>query len=93
MLAGWPMKITARILALLALPLCLPALAGSPKGGPPQSKYTPSSAQILSESKPAEWRKPDPEDLLVMRLASGRIVMELRSQAAMAEACQPDAPL
>ena len=71
------MRITAKILALLVLLPFLPALAGSPKGSPRQSKYTPSSATILSESKPGEWRRPDPEDLLVMRLASGRIVMEL----------------
>ena len=62
----WRMNITAGILALLALFLCVPALAD-----------TPSFAQILSESKPAEWRKPDPENLLVMRLPMGPIVMEL----------------
>jgi cyclophilin family peptidyl-prolyl cis-trans isomerase len=69
--------LTAEILALLALLLCLPALAGSPKGGPPKGKDTPSFAQILSESKGWEWRRPDPENLLVMRLPSGRVVMEL----------------
>jgi peptidylprolyl isomerase len=44
---------------------------------PPESKDTPSSTQIISESTPSEWRRPDPEDLLVMRLSTGRIVMEL----------------
>ena len=73
------MNITARIFTLLALSLSLSALADSPAGSPSQGKDTPSSAQILSESKPGEWRKPDPEDLLVMRLAAGRIVMELDS--------------
>ncbi|MDE2261563.1 MAG: peptidylprolyl isomerase [Gammaproteobacteria bacterium] len=64
---------TTRILALLALLLCLPpALAGSAKG-----KDTPSVTQILSESRRSEWRRPDPENLLVMRLPSGRVVMEL----------------
>jgi cyclophilin family peptidyl-prolyl cis-trans isomerase len=71
------MRLTTKLLPLLALPLCLPALAGTPEGGPPKGKYTPSFAQILSESKPWEWRKPDPENLLLMRLHSGRIVMEL----------------
>ena len=72
------MKITTRILALLPLLLCLPALAASARGGsPPKIKDTPSFAQILSESKPAEWRRPDPENLLVMRLPMGSIVMEL----------------
>jgi len=71
------MKMTARILAFVASLLCLPALAGSPKGSLSKDGYTPSFAQILSESKPAEWRRPDPENLLVMQLPSGRIVMEL----------------
>jgi peptidylprolyl isomerase len=62
---------------LLALPLCLPAFAGPPTGSPPEGKDTPSLAQILSESKRSEWRRPDPENLLVMRLPSGRVVMEL----------------
>jgi len=65
-------NMTAKILAPVALLLCLPALAASPKG-----KDTPSVTQILSESKPAEWRRPDPENLLVMRLAAGPVVMEL----------------
>jgi cyclophilin family peptidyl-prolyl cis-trans isomerase len=71
------MNITAKILALMALLLCLPAFAGSPKGSPPKGKDTPSFAQILSESKRSEWRRPDAENLLVMRLPSGRVVMEL----------------
>lgn len=62
------MNITARILALLAMLPCFPALAASP---------TPSAAQIIAESKPAEWHRPDPANLLVMRLPAGRVVMEL----------------
>ncbi len=71
------MNITSRILAPLALLLCLPALAGSPSTPPPKGKDSQSIAQILAESKPWEWRKPNPENLLVMRLPSGRVVMEL----------------
>lgn len=71
------MNVTAKMLAPLALLLCLPALAGFVEGSPPKGKDTPSAAQILSESKPWEWRRPDPENLLVMRLPSGRVVMEL----------------
>lgn len=67
----------ARVLALLALLLCPPVLADSPKGSPPTSRDTPSLAQILSASKPWEWRRPDPGNLLVMHLPSGRVVMEL----------------
>jgi len=66
------MNMTTRIPAALALLLCLPAIAASPK-----SKDTPSVTQILSESKPREWRRPDPENLLVMHLSSGPVVMEL----------------
>jgi peptidylprolyl isomerase len=71
------MHITTRILALLAFFACLPALADPPGGSPPKGTDTPSFAQILAASKPAEWRRPDPENLLVMRLPSGRVVMEL----------------
>ena len=71
------MRTRTKILALLALPLCLPALADPPKGSPPKARDTPPAAQILSESKRWEWRRPDPENLLVMRLPSGRVVMEL----------------
>lgn len=77
MLFGSPMNMTSRILAPLALLLCLPALADSPKSPPPKGKHTQSVAQILAESKPWEWRRPNPENLLVMRLPSGRVVMEL----------------
>ena len=68
---------TGKLLGLLALLLWLPALAAAPEASQPKSKDTPSFAQILSESKPWEWRRPDPENLLVMRLRSGRVVMEL----------------
>ena len=63
---------TGKIIALLAAFLCLPALAASPK-----DKGTPSLAQILAGSKPSEWRRPNAENLLVMRLPSGPVVMEL----------------
>jgi cyclophilin family peptidyl-prolyl cis-trans isomerase len=66
------MNITTRMLAPLALLLCLPAIAAFPKG-----RDTPSVTQILSASKPQEWRRPDPENLLVMHLSSGSVVMEL----------------
>src|SRR6185437_3418677 len=71
------MKTTARIFASLALLLSLPALAGSPVSSPPRSKDTPSFAQILAESRPWEWHRPDPANLLVMHIPSGRVVMEL----------------
>lgn len=71
------MSIMARLAPLVAALLSLPALAASPAVSPGQGKYTPSASQILSESRPWEWRRPDPDDLLVMRLPSGPVVMEL----------------
>lgn len=71
------MTIKTRILPLLALLLCLPVLAESPTAKSPAGRNTPSVAQILAESKLQEWRRPDPENLLVMRLRSGRVVLEI----------------
>ncbi len=65
------------MLLLPALLLWLPALADPPGSGPPKRQDTPTLAQILTESKAWEWRRADPQDLLVMRLPSGRVVMEL----------------
>jgi cyclophilin family peptidyl-prolyl cis-trans isomerase len=70
-------KVAAKVLALLAVLLCVPTLAASRGASPARDRYTPSAARILAESKPWEWRRPDPENLLVMRLPSGRVVMEL----------------
>lgn len=52
--------------------LALPALAASGKRA-----TTPSASQLLAASKPAEWRTPDPRNLLVMQLATGRVLIEL----------------
>lgn len=48
----------------------LPAIAA-------QDKPTPSTKDILAASKPAEWRTPDPANLLYMQLPAGRVVIEL----------------
>ena len=69
---------TKNVLALIAVLASLPALAAvPPKSSAVKDTYTPSAAQILSDSKPWEWRRPDPDDLLVMNLPSGRVVIEL----------------
>ena len=63
-----------RLITALTLAGCLsilPALATE------QSKPTPSSKTLLAQSKPGEWRHPDPQNLLVMQLATGRVVIEL----------------
>lgn len=42
----------------------------------------PSPAEILEASKPADWRALDPENLLVIELERGRVVVALSSQLA-----------
>lgn len=57
-------------LALVSSLLALPALAE-------QDKPTPTAKEILAKSTPAEWRTPDPQNLLLMQLPTGRVVIEL----------------
>jgi peptidylprolyl isomerase len=57
--------------ALACSLLMLPALAAE------QGKPTPTTKEILAKSAPAEWRRPDPQNLLVMQLPTGRVVIEL----------------
>lgn len=57
-------------LALISSLLALPALAE-------QDQPTPTAKEILAKSTPAEWRTPDPQNLLFMQLPTGRVVIEL----------------
>lgn len=62
------------IIAALALTsglLILPAFAAK------QDKPTPTAKEILGKSTLAEWRTPDPQNLLFMQLPTGRVVIEL----------------
>lgn len=56
--------------ALSASLLALSALAD-------QGKFTPTAQELLARSGPTEWRRPDPDNLLVMQLPTGRVVIEL----------------
>jgi len=38
---------------------------------------TPSRSQLLAKSSPVEWRTPNPDNLLVMQLPTGRVLIEL----------------
>ncbi|MBQ4853266.1 peptidylprolyl isomerase [Rhodanobacter sp. B2A1Ga4] len=58
-------------LALTSSLLALSALAAE------QDKPTPTAKEILARSTPAEWRTPDPQNLLFMQLPTGRVVIEL----------------
>jgi cyclophilin family peptidyl-prolyl cis-trans isomerase len=57
-------------LALSTL-LALPAVAAE------QAKPTPTAKELLAKSTPAEWRTPDPQNLVYMQLPQGRVVIEL----------------
>ncbi|MBN8893446.1 MAG: peptidylprolyl isomerase [Rhodanobacter sp.] len=59
-------------LTLLASLVAVPALAATDTQAP-----TPSRAELLAKSTAAEWRTPDPHNLLVMRLQTGRVLIEL----------------
>jgi len=56
----------------LAAALCATAAADDAKPA-----HTPSPKELLAKSKPAEWRAPDPQNLLVMQLPQGRVLIEL----------------
>ncbi|MCW8808011.1 MAG: peptidylprolyl isomerase [Rhodanobacter sp.] len=58
-------------IALAAL-LSLPVLAAADQAAP-----TPTAQQLLARSAAAEWRTPDPDNLLVMQLSTGRVLIEL----------------
>lgn len=58
-------------LALASSLLALPAPAAE------QDKPTPTAKEILARSTAAEWRTPDPQNLLFMQLPTGRVVIEL----------------
>jgi cyclophilin family peptidyl-prolyl cis-trans isomerase len=57
--------------ALASSLLALPSLAAE------QDKPTPTSKEILAKSTPAEWRTPNPQNLLIMQLPTGRVLIEL----------------
>lgn len=59
------------VLALTSSLLVLPAIAAE------QGKPTPTTKELLARSKPAEWRAPDPQNLLLMQLPQGQVVIEL----------------
>jgi cyclophilin family peptidyl-prolyl cis-trans isomerase len=50
----------------------MPALAV-----PATPAATPTTQELLARSNRAEWRRPDPRNLLVMQLPTGRVLIEL----------------
>lgn len=63
-----PYRLTA---ILTACTVCLPASAAAP-----------TSAEVLAQSTPAEWREIPADRLLVMDLAAGRVLLELAPEFA-----------
>lgn len=61
----------------LALICALAALPGA--NAADAAGNTPTAKELLAKSKPAEWRAPDPQNLLYMQLPQGRVVIELAS--------------
>ena len=57
---------------LAASLLALPVLADQAK-----STVTPTPQELLAKSAPSEWRRPDPNNLLIMQLPTGRVLIEL----------------
>lgn len=58
--------------------LCALALPAAQADTPTANK-TPTPKELLEKSKPEEWRKPDPRNLLQMQLPQGKVLIELAS--------------
>lgn len=63
-----------RLLILAAVALACAAHAAAPK---PAAKPTKSAADLLKESPASDWRGLDPDNTLLMDLASGQVIVEL----------------
>lgn len=65
-------------LRLTALALAVSLLAGSPAlADQTKPATTPTPQALLAAAKPGEWRRPDPNNLLVMKLPKGTVLIEL----------------
>lgn len=64
----------ARTCLALALTVAfsLPAMADEAK-----KTATPTAKELLAKAAPAEWRTPDPQNLVYMDLPQGRVIIEL----------------
>lgn len=72
-------------LAAFALAAASPAAATPASASPPAraaARAPRSAAEILRDAPESAWRRPDPNDLLVMTLPSGPVVIELAERFA-----------
>jgi cyclophilin family peptidyl-prolyl cis-trans isomerase len=71
------------LLAQAAAPATPASTPAAPRAAPaPKPGYSRPMADILKDSKPSEWRTPDPENTLYMELPRGRVVIELAPEFA-----------
>lgn len=63
-----------RLVAALIFSSCLLSL---PLFAAAKEKPTPTTKELLAKSRPADWREPDPQNLMVMQLSTGRVLIEL----------------
>ncbi len=73
----WFRPAVTTVSASLALTISITALAANA----PVKKYQ-SYSEILASGAPSDWRTPDPENVVYMELASGRVVFELAPNVA-----------
>lgn len=71
------MRRPSRSVLSVTLAACALALAGCVTPGTPVTGETRTTQQLLDASTPADWRTPDPANLLYMDLDGGRVVIEL----------------
>jgi peptidylprolyl isomerase len=62
---------------MFARVICVLVMAAAAQGAEPVILKRPSMAEVLAASQPGDWRVPDPENVLYLDLASGRVVIEL----------------
>ena len=60
--------------AAIAFAIALPAAAIAADQAP---AHTPTPKELLAKSQPQEWRTPDPQNLLIMKLPKGQVLIEL----------------
>ncbi|HET9047611.1 MAG TPA: peptidylprolyl isomerase [Chiayiivirga sp.] len=68
------MKPSSRLRLLLAFLAPVAALA--------HAANPPTMAEVLASTQPTDWRTPDPNNLLYLDLAAGRVIIELAPQFA-----------
>jgi cyclophilin family peptidyl-prolyl cis-trans isomerase len=66
-----------RLRLAVALALAIASFAIDVAADEATPARTPTTKELLAKSRPDEWRVPDPQNLLVMQLPQGKVVIEL----------------